>query len=292
MSNKSCKKSDVIMMTRYGFTVCDVVLCLAEPEKVTLLIILVSVILVSSIFTVLKQKQLLQKNAQPKLLKYYQTFPIERYPGLKCYVIATDERLLVSTQNCDIVLVQKENITINNIVIPRQSAERCNRCYLSDYLSVLGLLLFGRPDHNISALAPNGLLLLEDDTVVCNSALPVLDKCHNEQYNCLLGNGACMNYYAGPTTNQPHPELYHSKRFVNNRQLYQSPRLKREPHADWYIRYHEKHVVREELTNHMGKSSTLNHENGEVFHCSMEDSLAHTVATVPRYREVKTHVWF
>ena len=89
-----------------------------KQGKAALLALLASVVLVGSMVTLLKQKQFLQKKSQqPVLMQYYQTFPIERYPGLKCYVIATEERLLVSTQNCDIVLVQKENITINNIVI-------------------------------------------------------------------------------------------------------------------------------------------------------------------------------
>ena len=269
--------------------------------KLALLTFVAGVVFLGMMFAMVRHQHQKQQPKEEKkeqaqqpvlLMQYYQTFPIERYPGMKCYVMATNSRLLVTTQNCNVVLVQMENITVNNIVIPRQSAERCNRCYLSDYLSVLGLLLFGWPKYNISALAPNGLLLLEDDTVVCNSVLPVLDKCHHEQYNCILGNGACMNYFAGPATIQPHPERYHNKRFVNNNELYDTPTLKDEPFADWYIWTQQKHAVRKKLTNHMGKFSTMNHNNGEMFHCSMEDSLAHTVATVPRYREVKTHVWF
>ena len=219
--------------------------------------------------------------------EFYQTFPIERYPGIKCYVIATKKRHLVLTQNCDTVYVTPENITLGPYVIPRQTPNSvCNRCYFSDYLSIIGFVLFGRPDMGVKPLAPLGALIFEDDIVACNSSLPYLDQCFEQQFNCILGNGATMNFYAGATSKQPDPEHFGSKRFTSIDQLYDNTRIKSEPHVDWYIHSHKRHVVDTALINHLGAISTLKHNNPEQIRCPFEESLVGKKIVIERHKDI------
>ena len=223
--------------------------------------------------------------------QYYQIFPIERYPGMKCYVIQTDVRQMVITTGCETAYVQSDNITIGNYVIPRQTpGMRCNRCYLSDYLNIVGFVLFGRPDDNIEPLAPKGAVILEDDAIVCNAALPHLDRCFQGQYNCILGGGAWMNYFAGAYSEQPEPDKYSEKRFTEIGQLYQHRKINREPHADWYIIAHRRHVIEENLVNHMKSVSTLYHSNGERLRCNLQnESIAGPKVIVDRYKDIRIY---
>jgi len=166
----------------------------------------------------------------PKIVQY---FPIERFPGMECFVIATSVRLLVLTQNCHVAYVNRENITIGQYVIPRQTPnKRCNRCYVSDYINILGFVLFGRPEMGIPPLAPKGFVLMEDDAVVCNAALPILEKCFVGQYNCILGDGAMMNFYAGAFSEQPDGDRYRFNRFTSIDEIYRVGLMNIEHHSD------------------------------------------------------------
>ena len=205
------------------------------------------------------------------LPQYYQTLPIEEYPGMVCYVIATKMRYSVLTQNCKTVLVKSDEIVIGNYSIARQSpGERCNRCYKSDYLSALGFLLFGRPEEGIEPLAKNGLLLIEDDVILCNSSLKLLKTCHSRQENCILGRGATMNYFAGAKTEQPNPS---KSRFTDESQLHDEAKHKAEEHTDQYINALQKHYTKYPVCIHVGESSTLSHKNGYIEGCSIDQSL-------------------
>ena len=221
--------------------------------------------------------------------QYYQTFPMERYPNLECYVIGTDKRHVVLTNNCKRVYVLTDKIVVDNYAIPRESTKQCVRCYLSDYLATLGLLLFGRPEANIKPLAPSGLVLLEDDTIICKDALDQLDECHRQQYNCIIGYGAGMMYFAGATTKQPNPAKHSRYRFSKLNQLYVGSSIRTNNHADWYIRVLRRHAVDVTLTNHMGNRSLLGNSNGFLYHCNMSDSLA-SLAPLSRPLNVDTEL--
>jgi len=218
--------------------------------------------------------------------QYVQTIPIERYPGMQCYVIVTPSRHTVLSHNCHTVYVQSDTITIGNYVIPRQTpGARCDRCYLSDYMNILGFLLFGRPNMGIPPPAPKGLLLLEDDAIICNSALSLLDKCFYGQYNCILGNGAWANFYAGAETVQPDTR-FAKNRFTSIDELIQDSLD--EDHADYYIRRaHNRHAFAVFRVNHVGETSTLSHHNGKTMKCKIEDSLAGNKTLVNRHKDAR-----
>ena len=222
--------------------------------------------------------------------RFYQIFPVDRYPGLKCYVIRTDVRQMVITTGCEIVYVQSDNITIGNYVIPRQTpGQRCNRCYLSDYLNIVGFVLFGRPEKGIEPLAPKGAVILEDDAVICNAALPYLDQCFEGQYNCILGDGAWMNYFAGAHSVQPEPDKYGWNRFTEIEQLYQHRKMNRQAHADLFTREHKRHVIAVDLVNHVNSVSTLYHHNPEQLKCMFNESLAGPKVIVERHKDIRIY---
>ena len=240
-----------------------------------------------------KKQELLRSNflSVPIMPEYYQVFPIDRYPGLKCYVFASTMRYYVLTQNCNTIYMDRENITVENYVIPRQTPnKRCNRCYFSDYLNTLSLLLYGYPELNIPPLAPKGVLILEDDVVVCNKALDVLDKCFEGQYNCLLGWGAWANFYAAPNTTQLDPAKHSKKRFHSREDLFSDGCMSWEPNVDFYIRTSNRHVVRTDHINHVGvKLSVMNHTSPGGIKCSMEDSIAKKVIA-KRFKDIDIFV--
>ena len=205
------------------------------------------------------------------LPQYYQTFPIEDYPGIECYVIATEMRYAVLTQNCKTVFVKDDVILIGNYSIPRQSpGERCNRCYKSDYLSALGFLLFGRPEEGIEPIAKKGLLLIEDDVIICSASLSMLKRCHSQQVNCILGRGATVNYFAGAKTEQPTPS---NDRFTEESELHNEAKHKAEEHTDQYLNALQKHAIKLPVCIHVGGISTLSHKNGFIQGCSVDESL-------------------
>ena len=79
--------------------------------------------------------------------QYFQEFPLSRYPGMLCFVITSNKRHLVMTQNCNTINVNEANVTFGKYVLPRQSPNQtCNKCYASDYLNTLAFLLFGKPE--------------------------------------------------------------------------------------------------------------------------------------------------
>ena len=226
---------------------------------------------------------------------YFQDFPIERYPGLKCYVIVSERRHLVLTQNCNPIHIDSENITIGSYVIPRQAAHKvCERCYSSDYLNILSLLLFGKLDEGVEPFAPKGVVIFEDDAVACNSALDVLDDCFKEQMNCCLGYGAWMNFYAGPKTKQPHPELYAQKRFNSVSEIFHPVVTMNQDHADWMIRVIGRVGKETDYVNHLGYTSVLQHPHDDwdvVFklRCPMNESLAGGKKILHRTKDIGTH---
>jgi len=222
------------------------------------------------------------------LPRYYQVIPVERYPGLKCFIMASTMRLLVLSQPCDVVYVDSHNITIGKYVIPRQTpGKRCTRCYVADYLNVLTFVLFGRPELGIPPLAPMGALIMEDDVVICNSALPYLDKCFKGQYNCLLGRGALVDFFAGAYSKQPEPEKYSGKRYTHPDDIWKHPMLNKEIHVDRFINHTKRHVEAVHLSNHVGAISTLDHFHGTEYHCSLENSLAGSKVIINRVADVK-----
>ena len=223
----------------------------------------------------------------PIMPENYQVFPAERYPGLKCYVIASSMRHFVISDNCHTIYVDKENITVENIVVPRQTPnKRCNRCTVSDYLNILSLVLFGCPERGIPPLAPMGALVLEDDVIICNKALEVLDKCFEGQYNCLLGWGAWANFYAGASSKQPDPEKYKTKRYVSRDDLFSHKSLSREPYIDYFIRHSNRHVVQTDYISHVGSSySVINHTSPGGMKCSIENSIAKKAVAL-RFRDI------
>ena len=222
---------------------------------------------------------------------YYQVFPIERYPGMQCYVIATSKRYLVLTQNCISIYSDQKRIYIGQYVIERQTPDRiCDRCYLSDYLNVISFILFGKPEQGIAPLAPNGALLLEDDIAICKSALDYLDECYKGQYNCFLGGGAWMNFYAGPNTTQP--DKKHAKnRFTSVDQLYDHPGKHTKEwymyHIDCYLKHHRiLPAVSVEKVNHMGVVSVMGHGTDFPWKCSMNDTLVNDKTTISRTQDL------
>ena len=222
-------------------------------------------------------------------LKYYQTFPIERYPGLRCFTLATPSRYAVTTSNCNIILVDKYYITINNVIIPRQTSEYCNRCQMSDYLAIIKLLLFGEPDRGLAPLAPNGALLLEDDALICNHAIPVLDMCHKEQINCMLGHGATMCYFASPHMEQPHPLENYKKRFSSVEQLY-SAELNHHMYIDQYLWYNRTEMFTEQHTNHLSFRSTLSHPPSPDAVCYENETLSWPKFIATRFMDIPLKV--
>jgi len=225
--------------------------------------------------------------------KYYQDFPIDRYPGMKCYVIVTSARHVVLTLNCDVVYVNSDNITIGNYVIPRQTpGKRCNRCYVADYTTILGFLLFGRPEMGIEPLAPLGMLLMEDDVILCNAALPVLDECFKGQYNCIVGTCAWANFYAGAQSEQPDPQ-YDRYRFKHIEDIYNVGLVNIEHHADWFIKGHRRHARETEFANHVGgaTTSTLFHNNEVQIKCDPNDTLESKKVVVNRFKDIRMWYW-
>ena len=222
--------------------------------------------------------------------KYYQVFPIEKFPGMRCFIIATSVRQLILTLGCDVVYVSSDNITFGNYIIPRQTpGKRCNRCYVSDYINILGFMLFGRPEMGIEPIAPKGMVLLEDDALICKSAIPFLEECFQGQYNCILGDGAWMNFYAGAKTEQPDPRMSHY-RFSSIDDIYNVGLMNIEHHADWFIRGHRRHHHNKDLVNHMGASSVLRHNNGAQMKCNISDTLAGDKVIINRPRDIK--MWY
>ena len=218
---------------------------------------------------------------------WYQTFPISRYPNLTCYIITSDKRLDVFTSNCNFAYVLEDKIVIDDYVIPRESTKYCKRCYLSDYLNMVSLMLFGRPAAGIPPLAPGGLLLIEDDSVICKDALDLLDECHRNQYNCILGFGTGMNYFAGPKTPQPQRS---NLRFETLSQLNVRSSVYTNNHADWYIRVLRRHKHDVKYTNHVGKNSVLGHGyDPKNIHCAFNDSIAQ-LRPLPRTIDVNTEL--
>jgi len=150
---------------------------------------------------------------------------------------------------------------------------------------------------NITPLAPMGAVIFEDDVVPCNTALDYLDECFNEQYNCILGYGAWMNFYAGAYSAQPHPDKYSSKRFTTTQQIFAKQNSyatydKYYKHADWYIRGLNRHGNAVDHVNHLGYTSVLNHDHWDpdrIYHlrCPMEDTLAGNVVKVPRTQDIR-----
>ena len=260
-------------------------------NKITIIVLVAISFLSWSLFAAI---YLVNKNNAPvriQMPQYYQVFPIERYPGMKCYVIRSDVRELVITTNCEAVYVQSDNITIGNYVIPRQSpGMKCNRCYLSDYLNVVGFILFGRPEDNIEPLAPKGAVILEDDIVVCNDALLYLDQCFQGQYNCILGDGAWMNFFAGAQSEQPEPGNYSGKRFSKIEELIDADQATWQPHVDWYIVARNRHGIRKSVVNHMNSVSTLSHNIKEQINCRLHnESIAGPKVIVDRHKDIRIY---
>jgi len=224
---------------------------------------------------------------------YFQVFPLERYPGIKCYTIATEKRHLVYSYGCEVVRVDSENITIGRYIIPKQAPRKvCDRCYSSDYLNIVAFVLFGKPDEGIEPLAPKGAVFFEDDTVACNSALEILDQCFKEQTNCILGYGAWMNYYAGTNTEQPNPDKYGEKRFTKLEHIFH-PRTRNHDHADWLVRALGRQGIESDRVNHLGYTSVLNHVHDDFeqvyrLRCPMEESLAGQKVIVKRPGDIST----
>lgn len=223
-------------------------------------------------------------NPNNQHMAYYQTFPIEEFPGLKCYVFVTSSRFLVATSNCNPVVVFDDRILVDNIVIPRMVKRACNRCFMADYLSVMHLMLFGHPEHGVPPLAPKGVLLIEDDTIICKNALPLLHKCFAEQYNCRLGNGNGVNFFASPTTTQAHPELYGKMRYYSVEDLY-TDEMASKKHIDWFFSRVKRPMRSERRAIHLLSKSTLRHRKWYIEKCPFNESLAWPVAGVTRYRD-------
>jgi len=224
--------------------------------------------------------------------KYIQVFPIDRYPGMKCYVIMSTMRHLVLTENCNTIYVEAENITIGNYVMPRQTpGQSCNRCYLSDYLNVLSFILFGSPQNSIPSPAPKGALIIEDDVVLCKDTLDYLDECFDGQYNCLLGRGTWANFYAGATSEQKNPTNYSSKRFTTSDEIFAHKAMTWQTHVDLYLRKSDHHGLFVQSVNHVGgKVSVMNHTFKDDIRCNMSDSLAAEKFVFKRHKDVK--IWY
>ena len=219
-------------------------------------------------------------------LQYYQTFPLERYHGLKCYTLTNPQRYVVTTANCNVILVDQDNITVEGVVIPRLSPQLCNRCYMSDFLSILQVLLFGEPEIGLEPLAPHGALIIEDDVLICDHALPLLDWCHTEQINCMLGRGTTMNYFAGPKTKQPHPAENFFRRYETLDQLYNSDELDHHEHIDQYLWVNRTKMFNEQHANHLNVKSIMNH--GAILDevCETHETLAQPKFVAHRFKDL------
>ena len=115
--------------------------------------------------------------------------------------------------------------------------------------------------------------------MACPDALTELDKCFEEQYNCIIGYGAWMNFYAGAYSEQPHPDDFSSKRFTQPDDIFKSPAFSKSKHVDWIIRRIGRHGHDTDYVNHLGYSSVLNHAHPDyervfALRCPMEESLA------------------
>ena len=219
--------------------------------------------------------------------QYIQAFPVQRYPGLKCYVIASPSRPPVITDNCQMIYIQLETISIGQYTIPRQAPKRrCSRCYLSDYLNALSFILFGMPDKGIEPLAPVGAVIIEDDVVVCNKALETLDQCYRGQFNCILANSTWMNYFAGPFTDQLEPKKYRKYRFVSPAEIFGKDEIiDKENNVDSYLIKCNKHAIQAAYANRIGHSA-MDNDNGSWAQCEMKESIAQHIV-VNRTRDIK-----
>ena len=210
---------------------------------------------------------------QNRVTLVYQTFPVERFPGLVCYTLVTQGRFLVNTHGCNTIFLQNSSISVEKYVLPRASGKPLLPISTEDYIAILRLLLFGVPEREVPPLAPKGVLLLQDDAVVMTSALQKLDECHTRQVNCILGPGASMNYFAGASVNQPGDE---SKRFTAVEQLDRRQEL---PLSSFfqalgvYAMKEEKHTI-------------LVKNDADVERTDAPDTLAYVKKRLHRYKDI------
>ena len=254
----------------------------------TLLFIIVAAICMALMTHLFYQRKALSEN--PMLyFEHVQTFPIERYPGMKCFTLATPTRFVVATMNCNPIIVFRDFISVGQFTIPRITNKYCSRCLMNDYLSIVKLLLFGQQDKGIAPLAPNGTLILEDDVLICKDALPLLDICHQEQVNCMLGRGNSMTYFASPTTVQPHPERNSHRRFATVNELY-SPEVNKHNHVDQYLWDDYSKMFAEQHVNHLGTKSVMGHRYGTKSVCTVEETLEHPIEFVDRFKDLPLNI--